>query len=251
MKQYEAVIETLKKLGGCATFGQLNQEVFKIEDCQWKTKTPFASIRRIVQERKEIFRIRPGVWALEEYRNILADKGIVAQNEKNSDSQQVKEFNHSYYQGLLLYIGNMKKLETYVPAQDKNRECINVKLGEISTLDSVPPFSYQELVRRSSTIDVMWFQPNSLGRDVMMPNSLFEVEHSTDIQNSLCKFSDLQSFNVRMFIVADARRYDEFKARLSHDYFKSISDRVKFVSYDMLDKFYEGMMTQQKSTLFL
>lgn len=30
MKQYEAVIETLKRLGGCATFGQLNQEVFKI-----------------------------------------------------------------------------------------------------------------------------------------------------------------------------------------------------------------------------
>ena len=33
MKQYEAVIETLKRLGGCATFGQQNQEVFKIEDC--------------------------------------------------------------------------------------------------------------------------------------------------------------------------------------------------------------------------
>ena len=32
MKQYEAVIETLKRLGGCATFGQLNQEVFKIKD---------------------------------------------------------------------------------------------------------------------------------------------------------------------------------------------------------------------------
>lgn len=40
MKQYEAVIETLKRLGGCATFGQLNQEVFKIEDCTWNTKTP-------------------------------------------------------------------------------------------------------------------------------------------------------------------------------------------------------------------
>lgn len=35
MKQYEAVIETLKRLDGCATFGQLNQEVFKIEDCTW------------------------------------------------------------------------------------------------------------------------------------------------------------------------------------------------------------------------
>ena len=96
MKQYEAVIETLKRLGGCATFGQLNQEVFKIEDCTWNTKTPFASIRRIVQDRKEIFRIRPGLWALEEYRSLLADRGIVAQDATNSDSEQVQEFNHSY-----------------------------------------------------------------------------------------------------------------------------------------------------------
>ena len=251
MKQYEAVIETLKRLGGCATFGQLNQEVFNIKDCTWNTKTPFASIRRIVQDRKEIFRIRPGLWALEEYRNILAARGIVAQDAANSDSEQVQEFNHSYYQGLLLYIGNMKKLATYVPAQDKNRECINVKLGEISTLDDVPPFSYQELVHRSSTIDVMWFQSNSLGSNVMMPNSFFEVEHSTDIQNSLCKFADLQSFNARMFIVADARRHDEVIARLNHDYFKPISDRVEFMSYDKLDRFYEGMMLQQKSLLNL
>ncbi len=91
MKQYEAVIETLKRLGGCATFGQLNQEVFKIEDCTWNTKTPFASIRRIVQDRKEIFRIRPGLWALEEYRSLLADRGIVAQDVTNSDSEQVQE----------------------------------------------------------------------------------------------------------------------------------------------------------------
>lgn len=29
MKQYEAVIETLDKLGGVATLGELNREVFK------------------------------------------------------------------------------------------------------------------------------------------------------------------------------------------------------------------------------
>ena len=51
MKQYEAVIETLKRLGGAATLGQLNQEVMQITECTWKTKTPFASIRRIVQDR--------------------------------------------------------------------------------------------------------------------------------------------------------------------------------------------------------
>ena len=82
----------------------------------------------------------------------------------------------------------------------------------------------------------------------MMPDSFFEVEHSTDIQNSLCKFADLQSFNAQMFIVADARRHDEFIAKLSHDYFKPISDRVKFVSYDKLDRYYEGLMMQRKSS---
>lgn len=48
MNQNEAVILTLEKLGGIATLGQLNQEVFKITEYKWKTKTPFASIRRIV-----------------------------------------------------------------------------------------------------------------------------------------------------------------------------------------------------------
>lgn len=48
MKQNEAVILALENLGGLATLGQLYQETMKIENCTWKTKTPFASIRRIV-----------------------------------------------------------------------------------------------------------------------------------------------------------------------------------------------------------
>jgi hypothetical protein len=35
------------------------------------------------------------------------------------------EFNHSYYQGLLLEIGNMKGMSTYIPAQDKNKMFLN------------------------------------------------------------------------------------------------------------------------------
>ena len=34
MKQYEAVLLTMEKLGGIATLGQLNQEVMKISDCE-------------------------------------------------------------------------------------------------------------------------------------------------------------------------------------------------------------------------
>ncbi len=64
MRQYEAVIEVMKSNGGYATLGNLYQEVFKIENVKWGTKTPFASIRRIVQDDRFFFKIKPGLWAL-------------------------------------------------------------------------------------------------------------------------------------------------------------------------------------------
>ena len=96
MKQYEAVIQTLEKLGGAATLGQLNQEVFKIKDCEWKSKTPFASIRRIVQENPNIYKIKPGLWALKSYQKELEQKGIIVETEKNKDSKIVQEGNINY-----------------------------------------------------------------------------------------------------------------------------------------------------------
>jgi short-subunit dehydrogenase involved in D-alanine esterification of teichoic acids len=51
-----------------------------------------------------------------------------------------------------------------------------------------------------------------------MPKSLFEVEHSTDFQNSLIKFSDLQDFYTRMIIVADDNRKREFMQKMQSEF---------------------------------
>lgn len=48
MKQYKAVIKAMEQNGGFATLGFLYQEALKIPGVEWKTKTPFATIRRIV-----------------------------------------------------------------------------------------------------------------------------------------------------------------------------------------------------------
>lgn len=58
MTQSQAVIETIDKLGGIATLNQINCHVFEVEDCVWKTKKPFVSVRRIVQQTKGIYKIR-------------------------------------------------------------------------------------------------------------------------------------------------------------------------------------------------
>ncbi len=131
MKQYEAVLLTLEKLGGIATLGQLNQEVMKISDCEWKTKTPFASIRRIVQQKEGIYKIKPDLWALESHRKDLEAKGFLVETEKNRNSEEIKQFNHYYYQGLLLNIGNLRGKKTFVPNQDKNLYFASETLGQI------------------------------------------------------------------------------------------------------------------------
>lgn len=233
MKQYEAVIQTLEKLGGIATLGQLNQEVFKIKDCEWKTKTPFASIRRIVQLNKDIYKLKPGLYGLKSYRKQNEVKGIFEETEKNKDSKEITEFNHSYYQGLIITIGNLKNFATFLPHQDKNKMFLNEKLGNLTTLKVMPEFSYGNFVQRSSTIDTIWFNERK------MPHSFFEVEHSTDIQNSLLKFNDLQDFYSRMFIVADKMRKKEFETKIKYAGLSGIKDRVKFLDYETLSKQYE------------
>ena len=230
MKQYEAVILTLERLGGQATLAELYQEVLKVEDCQWETKTPFASIRRIVQVRPEIFKVRPGLWALRSFQTKL---GLTEYKPGKTLPDEAVKQSHSYYQGLLVMVGNLRGLATFVPNQDKNRLFVNKPLKDLRTIQELPSFSHEFLVKRCSTVDVTWFNNRQ------MPNSFFEVEHSTDIQNSLLKFHDLQDFYARMIIVADEHRRAEFEQKIKHSALSEIKDRVKFLGYNTLVRQYE------------
>ena len=243
MTQNQAVIETIEMLGGIATLNQINQHVFEITDCQWGSKTPFASIRRIVRHTNGIYRIKPGLYALESHRKELEQNGILVQDEHNQDSEIIKNFNHAYYQGLLLEMGKMRHLDTFVPDQDKHKQFLNqAQLGDLRTFQELPEYSFPQLVKRSSTIDVIWFN------DRHMPHSFFEIEHSTDIQNSLLKFNDLQDFSARMVIVADEKRHHEFIVKMGYAAFKELlqNRRVDFLSYESLDKQYNQELEKQQ-----
>ena len=229
MKQYEAVKKVMESNGGYATLGFLNQEVLKIKDCEWKTRTPFASIRRIVQDERFFFKIRPGLWALKSYRDRLPSN-ILPTKEVSKSKQE--EFNHTYYQGLLVEIGNLKKFQTFVPNQDKNKIYLGKKLCEVSTVSDIYRFSYEHIVHRTKTVDVTWFNKRK------MPSWLFEIEHAGDIQNSLLKFVDLQDFYARFYIVADSVRENDYKSKLSFTAFADICERTKFMSYDQLSEWH-------------
>ncbi len=233
MKQYQAVILALEQLGGIATLGQLYQVAPKVPGSKWATKTPFASIRRIVQLRKEIYKIKPGLYGLAAKKAANEAQGVIAETEKNKDSKEVTQFNHTYYQGVLLQVGCLRAHGSWCPNQDKNRLFLGKPLGTVRTLQELPAFSYPRFVQRSASIDVIWFNKRA------MPHTFFEVEHSTDIQNSLLKFNDLQDFHARMLIVSDANRQKEYEQKIKYSSFSDIAGRVQFLAYDSLVKQYE------------
>jgi len=226
--QTQQVIDTLRKQGGYATLGNLYHIV---DTSTWATKTPNESIRRIVQQSPDIFKIQPGLWALEEYRDKVMQKFELKSGNKKSE----EEFTHGYYQGLLVEIGKFRHMTTYVPAQDRNRLFLDTKLGEISDTTDLPDFTYENLKRKARTIDVIWFNERK------MPSDFYEVEHTTDIKNSLSKFYELQDFHSGFFIVANAMRKKEYEDKLHVSMFSSIEKRVIFLSYSQVVDLYEGL----------
>lgn len=229
--QEHQVIETLRKEGGFATLRRLNEVM---DFSSWKTTTPQASVRRIVQLSKAIFRIQPGLWALEEFRDEVMKKfKIVA-----GDTKSEEKFTHSYYQGLLIEIGRLRKFSTYVPPQDKHRLFLDKELGELSDMVNLPMFTYESLLRKARSIDVIWFNERR------MPSHFYEVEHTTDIKNSLTKFYELQDFFSSFYIVADTSRENEFRDKMSASIFSPIEKRVGFISYDKVAALHSNLSAQ-------
>ena len=225
MKQKEYVIEAMKKNGGYATLQQLNNIV---DVSTWGTKTPFASIRRIVQTNDEFFRVQSGLWALKEFeKDVLKRFRIDKKNEKS-----VEEFTHSYFQGVIVEVGNLRKFDTYVPPQDKNKLFLETKLSEITTIDKIYEFTYPDILRRAKTVDTIWFNERK------MPCAFYEVEHSTDIKNSLNKFYELQDFRAKFYIVAAEVRKQQFEDIINSSIYAPIKNMVNFVNYDALIKQY-------------
>lgn len=239
MNQREAVVEAMKANGGYATLGHLYNEALKIPGVEWKSKTPFKSINRIVQDPQHFFKIRPGLWALLEAKDKLP---------ADLRSKPKPESDHSYYQGLLVELGNLKKQRTFVPKQDRGRSFLGKRLGDMVTVDDIYPFTYEHVVRRAATVDVIWFNERK------MPTEFIEVENTTDMHSAFLKFVVLDAFYATFRVVSPAHRKQEFASKITHPSFSTISARTRFTSYDLVSEMHtkesEVTAVQQAWTSF-
>lgn len=221
----------MEEMSGFATLSQLYHN---IDVSNWKTKTPFATIRRIVQNEKFFFKIKPGLWALNSYKEKLPSDilQLISEQKKNFDKE--KKFTHYYYQGLISEIGILNQFSTYIPPQDKNKPFLNKTLKEVSSITTLPQFTFQSVLKSIMTIDVVWVNKRQF------PSAVFEVENSTDFKNSLTKFYELIDFSTDMIIVSDARRYRQFLSVIKLSIFSELQNKVSFCEYSLLDQYYSN-----------
>ncbi len=215
----------MEENGGFATLGYLNQKVLQLPGFESDAESPFANIRRIVQNKRFFFKIRPGLWALKSHQTKLPFDVLP---HRNADKEKIKAVGHSYYQGLLVQIGRLKKYATFVPNQDKNKPFLGKTLWDVSSQENFYKFGYDHITKKAQTVDVCWFN------DRKMPSWFFEVEHSTDFQNSLLKFFELQDYSARFFVVADRAREAEYHKKINASVFKPIRKRVGFMDYNFV-----------------
>jgi len=233
MKQYEAVIKVMEENEGFSTLKHLNEAVLKLSNVEWKTKTPFASIRRIVQDSRFFFKIKPGLWALKSYKEKLPTNILELIEESNAPEKE-QRYTHYYYQGILAEIGTLHNYSVYIPSQDKNKPFLNKQLKDVRTLEELPKFTYEHILNKIKSIDVIWINERKF------PESVFEVEHSTDFINSLNKFHELIDLYTDMVIISDKHRVKQFGAVIDSSVYQTLKSRVRFYDYDHLESYYSN-----------
>ncbi len=239
MTQRDAVIRVMEENGGYATLVFLYEKALQVPGVKWNTKTPYATICRIVQDSRFFFKVKPGLWALNSCRDKLPREIISLLDESAEETERAasgRQSAHSYYQGLLVQIGNFEGYETYVPPQDRNKVVpgLNQKLGELIKISDFPSFTYQDILQRVKFIDVFWFNKSGF------PARVFEIENTTDFSHALARFVELQDFRVQMYIVAPKERYQEFQDRLAYRAFNPVKNSVCFLSYDEVAVWHEN-----------
>ena len=228
----EAIEKVMLNNGYFAPLKLLYKEIWSHKDkSKIIGKTPDYTIQERVQRDERFTRIGLGVYALTEYIDKLP-KQIKPKNETEKINRK-----HAEVQGMLLEIVNFKSEVEDTYTNDKKWIFQNKTLGSLSTLNLVPAFTYEKIIKESVRFsDVIWFN------DRGFPHKIFEVEHSTDFRDAFVKFMELQDFITEFYCVSSEDRKIKFEREKSKTAFKSIEGRLKFLTYEQVENDYQNIL---------
>jgi len=206
-----------------------------------------AYLRRLKKTKGRIKQIGLSTYALteaspsESFYEQVVDKHLSVKDLNSIPKERL----HGYMEGMLIELGNLNDYETYTP--DRNPTFNGKRLGELTTHQTMPDFTYPTIIDKARTIDVIWFREG-------FPVKTFDVENSTDFTKALLRAYQLKNFRTKFFMVADGDKKAIYADRICTKPFDSIKQDVQFISYEQVYELYQGTATasrQIKSSVIL
>lgn len=191
------------------------------------------------------------------YREIYKNKhfkqigfGIISLIEFNEEKVENIENDpirmHSYIEGICIELGNFEKQLTYT-ADPTAKYRDNVFLNQLIALETLPNFTYSEIVNVAKRIDVLWFN----NKGFLFPKKAFEVVDSIGtLGEALNRTFQLNEFNLDFLIIGEEKNRNKFNDKVKREPYKQISNRYKYKSYDEIILFYNKKLELEKMSFF-
>lgn len=228
MTKVEAIEKVMKDNGGTATLAQIYNNITKYYPTARDSKQWEAGIRgvlyREIKNGKHFKKIGLSIYALTDY----------VEEKKPEETDEIRM--HSYIEGICLELGNIQNYYTY-SADPSALYRDNTRLRDFMSLDSIPRFSYEEIVQEAKRIDVIWFNNQGLA----FPQKVFEVVDSIGTLNGAFNRSlQLRNFRTEFYIVAPEKHHAKFDEAIKLERYNPYMERFKFINYDDIMDYYDS-----------
>jgi len=154
---------------------------------------------------------------------------------KEVEQQLIQKPEEAEY--FLLDLGKLIGAKTFSP--DFGRSAFGKKLAELCDYTSILELLPPKIVDTARYIDVLWFTNHS-------PDYAFEVIHHTGMQDAFVRFQNLKQFfrSSSLYIIGPLEVEGDFeKVRRK---FTSLSDEVKFNSYNNLIELHSSVVESEE-----
>lgn len=241
MTKAEAIVKVMEDNGGTASWDIIYDNIEKYYPRAKDSKDWEAGIRgvlyRDIRNHKRFKKIGLSIFALSDY--------VEEQKPGAKDSVRM----HSYIEGICLELGNFNDYLTYTADPSA---CFkdNIHLNNLSTLKSIPLFTYNSLIQEVKRIDVIWF--NKIGYS--FPKKVFEVVDSVNTLNGAFNRSlQLKNFITEFYIVSPEKHHEKYLQTIELEVYQPQRDRFRFINYDDIIDLYETTAKKNRieSKLFL
>ena len=232
MTKVDAIEKVMIDNGGSATLQVIYDNIEKYYPSAKVSKDWAAGIRGVLYRElgKRFKKIGLSIYATSDYQ------------EENKPSNTDKVRMHSYIEGICLELGNFNEYLTYT-ADPSASYRDNLHLRDVASLQSLPQFSYNEIINEAKRIDVIWLNKKGL----LFPQMVFEIVDSIGtLAGAFNRSLQLRNFNTNFYIVAPEKHHDKYLQTIDLEIYQEQKDRFRFINYEDIMELYDSAVRKNR-----